>query len=77
MAEIQAFAEVFERIKRAYVEEVDDATLLRNAMRGMLSELDPHSTYLDAKAYESLRETTQASSAAWVSRWASATASSP
>ncbi|WP_069384744.1 S41 family peptidase [Halomonas caseinilytica] len=59
VAEIQAFAEVFERIKRAYVEEVDDATLLRNAMRGMLSELDPHSTYLDAKAYESLRETTQ------------------
>ncbi|WP_275288105.1 S41 family peptidase [Halomonas elongata] len=59
VAEIQAFAEVFERIKRAYVEEVDDATLLRNAMRGMLSELDPHSTYLDAEDYESLRESTQ------------------
>ncbi|MBW5800371.1 S41 family peptidase [Halomonas elongata] len=59
VAEIQAFAEVFERIKRAYVEEVDDATLLHNAMRGMLSELDPHSSYLDAEAYESLRESTQ------------------
>ncbi|MDR5889091.1 MULTISPECIES: S41 family peptidase [Halomonas] len=59
VAEIQAFAEVFERIKRAYVEEVDDATLMRNAMRGMLSELDPHSTYLDADAYRSLQESTQ------------------
>ncbi|MCK2185063.1 S41 family peptidase [Halomonas sp. YJPS3-2] len=59
VAEIQAFAEVFERIKRAYVEEVDDATLLHNAMRGMLNELDPHSTYLNAEDYRSLRESTQ------------------
>ena len=57
--EIQTFAEVFERIKRAYVEEVDDATLLRNAMRGMLSELDPHSAYLDREEFQSLRESTQ------------------
>ncbi|MCP1326107.1 S41 family peptidase, partial [Halomonas sp. 707D4] len=56
---IQTFAEVFERIKRGYVEEVDDATLLRNAMRGMLSELDPHSAYLDVDEYQSLRESTQ------------------
>lgn len=59
VAEIQAFSEVFERIKRAYVEDVDDATLLKNAMRGMLSELDPHSTYLDADAYRDLEESTQ------------------
>mgnify|MGYP000029019131 CR=1 FL=1 len=59
VSEIQAFSEVFERIKRGYVEEVDDATLLKNAMRGMLSELDPHSSYLDSDAYDSLRETTQ------------------
>ncbi|WP_239495381.1 S41 family peptidase [Salinicola halophilus] len=57
--DVQTFAEVFERIKRAYVEEVDDETLLRNAMRGMLSELDPHSAYLDADAFESLRESTE------------------
>ncbi|WP_302140045.1 S41 family peptidase [Halomonas alkalicola] len=57
--EIQTFAEVFERIKRAYVEEVDDATLLRNAMRGMLSELDPHSAFLDREQFQSLRESTQ------------------
>ncbi len=59
VAEIQAFAEVFERIKRAYVEEVEDADLLRNAMRGMLNELDPHSAYLDDEEFESLRESTQ------------------
>ncbi|GHB14524.1 S41 family peptidase [Salinicola rhizosphaerae] len=57
--DVQTFAEVFERIKRAYVEPVDDKTLLRNAMRGMLSQLDPHSEYLDADAFENLRETTE------------------
>ncbi|WP_447527288.1 S41 family peptidase [Vreelandella sp. TE19] len=59
LEEIQTFAEVFERIKRGYVEEVDDATLLRNAMRGLLSELDPHSAYLDVDEFQSLRESTQ------------------
>ncbi|MBZ9566843.1 S41 family peptidase [Modicisalibacter tunisiensis] len=59
VADIQTFAEVFERIKRAYVEKVDDATLLRNAMRGMLGQLDPHSAYLDKQAFEALRETTE------------------
>nr|WP_075880531.1 S41 family peptidase [Halomonas massiliensis] len=59
LEEIQTLAEVFERIKRAYVEEVDDRTLLRNAMRGMLNELDPHSAYLDEEEFQSLRESTQ------------------
>lgn len=59
LEEIQTLAEVFERIKRAYVEEVDDRTLLRNAMRGMLRELDPHSAYLDEDEFKSLRESTQ------------------
>lgn len=59
LEDIQTFAEVFERIKRAYVEEVDDSTLLRNAMRGMLSELDPHSAYLDRREFQSLRESTE------------------
>lgn len=57
--DVQTFAEIFERIKRAYVDEVDDSTLLRNAMRGMLSELDPHSAYLDRDEFRSLRESTQ------------------
>ncbi|HET8789603.1 MAG TPA: S41 family peptidase [Modicisalibacter sp.] len=59
VTDVQTFAEVFERIKRAYVEEVDDATLLRNAMRGMLSELDPHSAYLSSEDFEALRESTE------------------
>ena len=59
LEDIQTFAEIFERIKRAYVEEVDDTTLLRNAMRGMLSELDPHSAYLDRQEFQSLRESTE------------------
>ncbi|MEA3251394.1 MAG: S41 family peptidase [Pseudomonadota bacterium] len=59
VADVQTFAEVFERIKRAYVEEVDDSTLMRNAMRGMLSELDPHSSYLGSEDFEALRESTE------------------
>ncbi|EPC00676.1 peptidase S41 [Litchfieldella anticariensis FP35 = DSM 16096] len=57
--DVQTFVEVFERIKRAYVEEVDDSTLLRNAMRGMLGELDPHSAYLGREEFESLKESTE------------------
>lgn len=41
-----AFSDVFDQIKRSYVEPVDDKTLLENAIRGMLAGLDPHSTYL-------------------------------
>ncbi|WP_168016660.1 S41 family peptidase [Halomonas salinarum] len=59
VADVQTFAEVFERIKRTYVDEVDDSTLLHNAMRGMLSELDPHSTYLDPQEFQSLKESTE------------------
>ena len=52
---VQALSEVFQRVKENYVEEVDDKTLLENAIRGMLSGLDPHSTYLDEKATTELR----------------------
>lgn len=52
---VKALSEVFQRVKEHYVEEVDDKTLLENAIRGMLSGLDPHSTYLDEKATEELR----------------------
>ncbi|WP_158772385.1 S41 family peptidase [Cobetia sp. L2A1] len=56
--ELRTFAEVFERIKRTYVDEVDDRTLLKNAMRGMLEGLDPHSAYLDQQDWQDLRENT-------------------
>ncbi len=53
--EIRTFVDILDRIKKAYVEEVDDKTLLENAIKGMLSELDPHSAYLDIKAYDDLQ----------------------
>lgn len=56
--DLRKFAEVFGRIKDAYVEEVDDRQLLESAIKGMLSDLDPHSTYLAPKDYEQLEEST-------------------
>ncbi|ROT98702.1 S41 family peptidase [Marinobacter sp. R17] len=56
--ELRKFTEVFGRIREAYVEEVDDTTLLENAIKGMLSGLDPHSAYLEPQAYEELEEST-------------------
>ncbi|CBL44311.1 Peptidase S41A, C-terminal protease [gamma proteobacterium HdN1] len=53
--ELRTFADVFDRIKQAYVEEVDDKTLLNNAIKGMLSELDPHSAYLEPQDFEDLQ----------------------
>ncbi len=56
--ELRTFADVFNQIKQSYVEEVDDKTLLENAIRGMLAGLDPHSTYLDAKSFDELQVNT-------------------
>ncbi|MBW0147411.1 S41 family peptidase [Marinobacter arenosus] len=56
--DLRKFTEVFARIKDAYVEEVDDRQLLESAIKGMLSDLDPHSTYLAPKDYEELEEST-------------------
>lgn len=55
LEELRTFTEVFAKIKSEYVETVDDKTLLENAVRGMLSGLDPHSSYLDAKDFEELQ----------------------
>ncbi len=56
--ELRIFAEVFNRVSEAYVEEIDDRTLLENAIKGMLSELDPHSAYLDRQTFSDLQENT-------------------
>lgn len=56
--DLRKFTEVFGRIKEAYVEDVDDRKLLESAIKGMLSDLDPHSTYLTPKDYEALEEST-------------------
>lgn len=51
-------AEVLELVKEDYVESVDDAELLESAIRGMVSNLDPHSQYLDANEYREIRAST-------------------
>ncbi len=56
--ELRTFTEVFGRIKRDYVEPVSDKKLLEDAIKGMLSGLDPHSAYLDSEQYKDLKEGT-------------------
>ena len=58
LEELRTFVEVLDRIKSAYVEPIDDTTLLDNAIKGMLSNLDPHSAYLEPEAFNDLQETT-------------------
>lgn len=58
LQDLRIFAEVFNQIRSAYVEKVDDRTLLENAIKGMLNGLDPHSAYLDKDSFTELREST-------------------
>jgi len=51
-------AEVLERVKQDYVESVDDHALMENAIRGMVSALDPHSAFLDNEEYDEIRIST-------------------
>jgi carboxyl-terminal processing protease len=55
------FAEVMERVKRDYVDPIDDRTLVESAIRGMVSDLDRHSQFLDADEYEEIRISTTGS----------------
>jgi len=58
LEDLRTFSEIFGRIKSSYVEPVEDKQLIENAIRGMLSGLDPHSTYLDLDDFKDLREGT-------------------
>ncbi len=55
--DLRTFTDVFNQVRRNYVEEVDDRTLLNAAISGMLSELDPHSAYLASQEYKNLDDT--------------------
>ncbi|MCK6392263.1 S41 family peptidase [Zoogloea sp.] len=57
--ELRNLADVFNAIKQGYVEPVDDKKLITHAISGMLSNLDPHSAYLDAEAFKELQVGTQ------------------
>ena len=56
--QLDLFGDIFERIRGQYVEEVDAADLIEAAIDGMLSSLDPHSSYLSPKAAERMRVST-------------------
>lgn len=58
LKELRTFTDVFEHIRDNYVNEVDDKTLLENAIKGMLSGLDPHSAYLDRENFDELKSQT-------------------
>ena len=53
-SEFSTFFAVVDRVKAAYVREVDDETLVNGAIKGMLAELDPHSSYIYGDGYERL-----------------------
>jgi carboxyl-terminal processing protease len=57
--ELRNLADVFNAVKQGYVEPVDDKTLITHAISGMISNLDPHSAYLDADAFKDLQVSTQ------------------
>jgi carboxyl-terminal processing protease len=56
--ELDEFMNVFERVRAEYVDKVDDKTLIKGAINGMLSSLDPHSSFLDATDFQSMKAQT-------------------
>lgn len=58
LEDLQVFTRAYDHIRKSYVTEIDDRTLLEYAIRGMLDELDPHSSYLDASSFEDLQVNT-------------------
>jgi carboxyl-terminal processing protease len=57
--ELNLFGDVFEKVRSDYVEEVSDDTLIEGAINGMLTSLDPHSNYLNAKNFTDMKVQTR------------------
>ncbi len=57
--DLSLFTDVLNLVRRNYVESVDERTLVRGAVRGMLAELDPHSSFMDNEAYEEMQVDTK------------------
>ena len=57
-SQLNLFGEVFERVKSNYVEKPNDAKLVEGAINGMVTALDPHSRYMNEKAWRDMQETT-------------------
>jgi len=59
LKDLQRFANVFSVIKSSYVEPLEDTDLFKGAIQGLFTELDPHSTYMDADAFKDMENMTQ------------------
>src|ERR1700726_1534300 len=57
-SKLNLFGDVFERVRADYVEKPDDARLVEAAISGMVASLDPHSRYMNDKAFREMQETT-------------------
>jgi carboxyl-terminal processing protease len=57
-SQLNLFGEVFERVRTDYVEKPDDTKLIEGAIDGMVTSLDPHSRYMNDKAWREMQETT-------------------
>ncbi len=55
---LRTYSDVLDRVRSDYVDDISEAELIENSIRGMISELDPHSGYLDQEEFKSLREST-------------------
>src|SRR5215471_3481635 len=53
--QVNLFSDIFERVRAHYVEKPDDSKLIESAINGMLSGLDPHSSYMDAKSFRDMQ----------------------
>ncbi len=58
LEDLRVFTRAFELIRTSYIDEIDDRTLLEYAIKGMLDELDPHSSYLNKNSYDDLKKLT-------------------
>lgn len=56
--QLDALMDVFARVRVAYVDKVDDKALIEGAINGMLASLDPHSSYMDARDFANMKQTT-------------------
>ena len=59
MKELDTFMDVFNQVRATYVDPVDDHTLIKGAIDGMLAALDPHSSYMEGNDYSQLKTTTE------------------
>jgi carboxyl-terminal processing protease len=55
LEDLRVFTKAYEHIRNSYIKDIDDKTLLEYAIRGMLDQLDPHSSYLDASSFDDLQ----------------------